>query len=264
MNFFSLLGFLFLVGVVGAGIVTTITPKEYHLFADYPALFLVLGGTIAVGCITVQINKVGVLIKAFFKGIFSGTRVNYVAVIEDIMVCAEKYRKGESMAAIIDSTDDHFLKESLQLLSDNVIKGEDLIDLLGERAKNMYFHYNEGASHFKSLGKFPPAFGLLGTVLAMIALLSNLGGADAMKMIGPAMSVALVATFMGIVTANVFILPMSESLSQGAKEIYLKNKIIVEGMRLITYKTNPIVVAERLNSFLLPHDRVDWKKTSSK
>ena len=81
MNFFSLIGFLFLVGVVGAGIVTTITPKEYHLFADYPALFLVLGGTMAVGAITVQINKVGVLIKAFFKVIFSGTRVNYVSVL---------------------------------------------------------------------------------------------------------------------------------------------------------------------------------------
>jgi chemotaxis protein MotA len=36
--------------------------------------------------------------------------------------------------------------------------------------------------------------------------------------------------------------------------------MIVEGVRLLLKKTNPIVVAEELNSFLQPHDRVDWKK----
>jgi chemotaxis protein MotA len=259
MNFFSLAGFLVLLGVIAAGIVMSITPKEYHLFMDLPALLLVIGGTIAVGAITVQINRIGVLIKVFFVGLTKGKRVDYVTVIKEIMVSSEKYRKGEALPAIISQVDDHFLKEGLQLLSDNVIKGEELYDLLGDRAKNMYYHYNEGAIHFRNLGKFPPAFGLMGTVLGMIALLSNLGGADAMKMIGPAMGMCLVATFLGIVMANVFILPMAETLSQSAKEIYLKNKIIAEGMRLIANKTNPIVVAEKLNTFLLPNDRVDWK-----
>lgn len=263
MNIFSLAGFLILLGVVAAGIVTTITPKEYHLFADLPALFLVIGGTLAVGAITVQVNRIGVLIKVFFVGLTKGKRVDYVSVIKDIMVSSEKYRKGEPLATIIGQANDHFLKEGLQLLSDNIIKGEDLFDLLDDRAKNMYYHYNEGAIHFKNLGKFPPAFGLMGTVLGMVALLSNLGGADAMKSIGPAMGTCLVATFLGIVTANVFILPMAESLSQSAKEIYLKNKIIAEGMRLISNKTNPIIVAEKLNSFLLPKDRVDWKAMKS-
>jgi chemotaxis protein MotA len=100
----------------------------------------------------------------------------------------------------------------------------------------------------------------MGTVLGMIALLSNLGGADAMKMIGPAMGTCLVATFFGIVTANVIVLPVGESLGESAKEIYIKNKIIVEGIRLIVAKTNPVIVAEKLNSFLLPHDRLDWKE----
>lgn len=259
MNFFSLAGFLVLIGFVIAGIVTTITPNEYHLFGDLPALFLVVGGTLAVAAITVQINRVGILFKVFFVGLFKGQRVDYVSIIKDIMSASEKYRKGEALTSIINQTDDHFLKEGLQLLADNVIRGEDLYEMLEDRARNMHYHYNEGAIHFKNLGKFPPAFGLMGTVLGMIALLSNLGGADAMKKIGPAMGMCLVATFLGIVVANVFILPMAESLTQGAKEVYLKNKIIAEGMKLISNKTNPIVVAEKLNSFLLPKDRVDWK-----
>ena len=100
----------------------------------------------------------------------------------------------------------------------------------------------------------------MGTVLGMVALLANLGGADAMKLIGPAMGTCLVATFMGIVTANVFILPIGDSLTENAKEIHFKNRMILAGLRLIAEKTNPIIVAEKLNSFLLPSDRLDWKQ----
>ena len=71
------------------------------------------------------------------------------------------------------------------------------------------------------------------------------------------------ATFFGIVTANVFVLPIGDSLSENAKEIHLKNKIIVEGMRLISEKTNPIIVAEKLNSFLLPNDRLNWREMAT-
>jgi chemotaxis protein MotA len=260
MNIFSVLGVLLLFGVVGAGVVTTITPKEYHLFADLPAIFLVLGGTLGVASLTVQINRVGTLFKVFFFRLIKGQRIDYKKVIKEIMMCSESYRRGEAIPAIIAKSQDHFLKESLQLLDDNVVKGEELFELMDDRVRNMHHHYTEEAGRFKSLAKFPPAFGLMGTVLGMIALLSNLGGADAMKMIGPAMGTCLVATFFGIVTANVIVLPVGESLGESSKEIYLKNKIIVEGIRLIAVKTNPIIVAEKLNSFLLPTDRVNWKE----
>lgn len=149
------------------------------------------------------------------------------------------------------------------MLQDNIIKGEELFDMLEDRIANMYSHYSDEANRFKNLGKYPPAFGLMGTVLGMIALLSNLGGADAMKMVGPAMGMCLVATFLGIVVANVFILPIGDSLADNAKEINLKNRIIVEGIRLISERTNPIIVAEKLNSFLLPSDRLDWKEMAA-
>lgn len=260
MNIYSILGLLLLLGVVGAGVVTTITPKEYHMFADLPAIFLVIGGTLGVASITVQINRVGILFKVFFIRLIKGKRIDYRIVIKEIMMSSESYRRGESLPEIIGKANDHFFKECLQLLDDNVVKGEDLFDLLDHRVKNMHVHYSEEANRFKSLSKFPPAFGLMGTVLGMIALLSNLGGADAMKLIGPAMGTCLVATFFGIVVANVVVLPVGESLGEGSKEIYLKNKIIVEGVRLIVTKTNPIIVAEKLNSFLLPGDRVNWKE----
>jgi chemotaxis protein MotA len=122
----------------------------------------------------------------------------------------------------------------------------------------------EDANKIKNIGKFPPAMGMMGTTIGMIVLLSNLGGADAMKMMGPAMSVCLITTLYGTVMANFLILPVADNLVDSSREIFLKNQIIVAGMKLLKQKTNPVVVAEKLNSFLHPNERLDWKKVLGK
>ena len=115
---------------------------------------------------------------------------------------------------------------------------------------------------YKPQGKYPPAIGLMGAVLGMIALLSGLGQPGAEKTIGPSMSIALVATLYGIALANLIVIPVGENLTAGAKEINRKNLIIIESLRLIHAKTNPLVLGEELNSFLLPRERIDWKKSA--
>lgn len=260
MNIFSILGLIFIFSVVLGGIVTTLTPKEYHLFRDIPAILLVLGGTVGVAALTVQINRLGILVMTFLRRLIGGKRIHYKKVIKELMKISEAYRAGSSFLNLKTLTKDYFIQECFQLLEDDVVKEDELFDILEERITSMYALYSDEASRFRNLGKYPPAFGLMGTVLGMIALLSNLGGADAMKMIGPAMGTCLVATFFGIVTANVVVLPIGDSLAENAKEVRLKNRIIVEGIRLILQKKNPIYLAERLNSYVLPTDRLDWKE----
>lgn len=60
------------------------------------------------------------------------------------------------------------------------------------------------------------------------------------------------------------VMPIGENLIDSSKEIYLKNKIIVEGMKLLVKKTNPVVLAEKLNTYLIPSQRLDWKKVLGK
>lgn len=119
----------------------------------------------------------------------------------------------------------------------------------------------EDARKFKSLGKYPPAMGLLGAVLGMISLLQGVGAADAAKTVGVSMSVALVATLYGIAFSNLFVLPIGENLVEATREVHFKNQIIKEGILLIAKKTNPIVLTEELNAFLLPRERVDWRQS---
>ena len=187
MNLYSISSFIFIIGVVFVGIATTLTPKEYHMFLDIPAIFLVIGGTIGAAGITVQINRLGLMLKTFFIRLIKGKRHHYSSIIKELMTISEGYRKGEALSELIKKVKDPFFLEALQLMQDNILKDEELFDLLEDRIANMFTHYSEEANRFKNLGKYPPAFGLMGTVLGMVALLANLGGADAMKMIGPAM-----------------------------------------------------------------------------
>jgi len=107
----------------------------------------------------------------------------------------------------------------------------------------------------KIIGKFPPAFGLVGTTLGMITLLQGLGSTDAFQKIGPSMSVALVATFYGLVLANFFIIPVGENLYNAAEDDLTIREIIAHGVMLIREKEHPLIVAEYLKSYLSPEQR---------
>jgi chemotaxis protein MotA len=119
------------------------------------------------------------------------------------------------------------------------------------------------ANMFRTIGRFPPAFGLLATTLGMIAVLQKIGQADSQKLIGPAMSIGLIGTLYGIAMANLIFIPIAEALSERTREEVALRKIIVEGACLIKQQTNPVAMRESLNSFLLPKDRIQRRATST-
>lgn len=106
-----------------------------------------------------------------------------------------------------------------------------------------------------TIARFPPAFGLLGATLGMISLLQTLGEPGAQDRIGPAMATALVATFYGLVCANLIFLPIAEKLGAVAATDRNIRAIIKEGLVMIVEKRHPTFIAEYLQSFLPPADR---------
>lgn len=258
MNFVNLASLLFaLVVLVGAMLFGNENPAK---LLDPHGALIVIGGSVACVGVAFKITRAGQMVKIFFMGLFRTRLPENKAIISELMGFADAYRvNSPELEKMIDACQDPFMKESLQALVDKVLDDKKLFRILHERVNTMYDRYSEDAKMFVSCGKFPPAMGLMGAVLGMIALLGSLGKPGAEKNIGPAMSVALVATLYGIAVANLFIIPIGENLSEVAKKIRLKNKIIVEGIRHIAAKVNPIVLAEELNSFLIPSERIDWK-----
>ena len=261
MNPLSLIGFI-LAGVVFVyGVFTA--ANDPMMFVNEHAILIVIGGSIAAASIAFRLDRILILFKVFFDRVLKGRKATYVKVIEELMVLAKIYRENSAdFERAIKETKEPFLRECLEMGTEGVLDRTQLERILRNRIQAQFHRYSDEATKFRTVGKYPPAFGLMGTTLGMIALLQKIGQAGAQKQIGPAMAVALIATFYGLTLSNLVFGPIAENLLDNAKETRLKNMIIVEGALLILEKTNPVVLCEELNSYLLPSERLDWKKVT--
>jgi chemotaxis protein MotA len=260
MNIFSLFGLLVAVIVLAAGL--KMSSDDLKIFFDGPSLFIVIGGTFAATSIAFQINKIGAIFKIFFKNFLMGKMVDNTKLIENVMSICSALRSGESLESLSSKATDEFLEEGISLISDGILEKDVLVEVLEKRANQMAYIRSEQTRKIKALGKFPPAFGMMGTTIGMVVLLANLGGADAMKTIGPAMGVCLITTLYGVIIANLALIPIAENLEEIQRQMNTKDTIILEGIKHIMAKSNPIFVAEDLNSYLDPKERLDWKSVA--
>lgn len=260
MNIFSIIGFIIANAVLFIGL--RLASENMLIFLDYPSMFIVLGGTFAATAISFQLDRISLILKIFVSHILGGRKINYKAIIKNIAQISEGYRGGESAEQLVSKAEDHFLKEAIQLIADGVLDSDRVLKILEDRVDNMNYKRLEDAKKIKTLGRFPPAFGMMGTTIGMIVLLANLGGEDALLMIGPAMGICLITTLYGVIVANLVFIPISENLIESCKETHVKDLIVLEGIKHIIIKSNPVLLTEELNSFLLPAERMDWKEVA--
>jgi chemotaxis protein MotA len=102
-------------------------------------------------------------------------------------------------------------------------------------------------SMFAAAGGFAPTMGIIGTVMGLVNVLSHLDKPDEL---GKSIATAFIATLYGVLTANVFWLPIGERLKQRNKEEVARRTLAVEGVLSVQAGDNPRVVREKLEAFL--------------
>lgn len=70
----------------------------------------------------------------------------------------------------------------------------------------------ESVAALNALAKYPPALGMMGTVIGMISLFATLGSSNKGGL-GPALATAMTATFYGLVTANGLLSPLVDRIT---------------------------------------------------
>ena len=105
---------------------------------------------------------------------------------------------------------------------------------------------------FIKMAGFSPAFGMIGTLIGLVQMLSQLSDPSS---IGPAMAVALLTTFYGVILSTLFFLPISGKLKARTMTEVINMEIIFEGAISILQNNNPLMVYERLSSFIPPKNR---------
>lgn len=262
MNFSSIFGVFFGVGVMYYALKGSNPDLRY--FLDIHGILIVMGGTAAAASISFPVKKLFMLLKVFFLRVLGKRKVDYQDTITQILELSKRASNGltglkDSIAMIHHP----FLKEAVSLVAAGVLTEKEIRHVLEQRVNTTEERYLHEANMFRSIGRFPPAFGLLATTLGMIGVLQRIGQPESQKLIGPAMSVGLIGTLYGIGLANLIFLPIAENLTERTREEITLRRLIIEGAVLIKQQVNPLTLRESLNSYVLPSDRVARKGSSA-
>ncbi|MEK7584271.1 MAG: MotA/TolQ/ExbB proton channel family protein, partial [Patescibacteria group bacterium] len=226
MNFSSLFGVLFGIGIMYAALAAT--TDNMGFFFDVHGILIVVGGTAAAASISFPIVQVLSMMKVFVLRVLGKHKADYQGTIAQILELGKKASVGTTaLMDTLPSIRHEFLKEAVALVAAGVLSEAEIRNTLEQRLKTVEMRLNHEANMFKAIGRFPPAFGLLATTLGMIGLLQKIGQPDSQKLIGPAMSVGLIGTLYGIALANLVFIPIAENLSERTnEEIALRRMII--------------------------------------
>jgi len=256
VNFSSIIGFVMAVAVVWFCVIAE-SPNPAMLL-DHKAFFLVFGGSLSAGLIIYPVKSLLSLGRILLFGVIFKRAHNRRKVVREI-VAAAALDPEEHSALMMYATSHPFLAEGLKLIAENVLSPAELQDVLNRRSAHFKSAYMQDAKMIATLAKFPSAFGMLGSTVGLIDMMTELGGEKGQAGIGPAMAMALVATFWGLVFTYMMLMPLSDYAVRLALEDNLMRQLITDGLMMIKQHKDPQIVLEKLNGFLAIGERMAIK-----
>ena len=209
--------------------------SAWGLYVNVHSMVIVIGGLLALIPFTTPLSTLKNLIKDVF-GLF-GSEPHIRNVAPDLINLVETRRTA--------SAKPHPL---LSYASDLWLQGttEDLFEILVFQKKNeLENEFDQTLMALKSYSKYPPALGMMGTVMGLVSLFSNLDAADKSQ-IGPSLGLALTATFFGLTLSNLVVVPLADRLQvhQAKQRAYLEN--IFQVLCLINHRESATVIKDEV------------------
>ncbi len=247
MDLATIIGIL---GAIGFVVMAMIQGGDIAMFINVPSILIVFGGSLFVVLSQYTLGQffgAGKIVgKAFMFKIETPE-----SQIEKIVEMADAARKGGFLALEEAEIANPFMQKGVDMLVD----GHDVDVVRATLSKDIYMtseRHDFGKSIFKGLGDVAPAMGMIGTLVGLVAMLSNM---DDPKSIGPAMAVALLTTLYGAMLANLVCLPISVKLGHRADEEKLNQSLVLDGIIGIADGQNPRVIEGILKNYLAANKR---------
>ena len=219
---------------------------------NIPSIVVVFGGT--TGAIVAAFPLARSLsLPTLVKKAMFGSAPDVVGTIQDLVKYAEIARREGilSLENHVGDMKDEFIVRGVKMAIDGT--DPELIKvILDSELEGMMERHMQGKMVLDQFGKYAPAFGMIGTLMGLIFMLSTM---DDPSTIGPSMAVALITTLYGAIIANAFAGPIGDKLYCKDQEEVLMKSIIIAGVMSIQSGDNPRVVESKLLTYLPPGAR---------
>ncbi|MEA1079944.1 flagellar motor protein PomA [Marinobacter qingdaonensis] len=247
MDFATLIGLVGAILLIASAVILGVSPD---VFVNGPSLLIVLGGSCLV-----------VLAKFSFGQFFDAFKVAARAfkfklpetrdAIEELVEVAQVARKEGVLGLEGREVGSPFLEQGIQMLVDGH-DADTIKQLLSKERVMTLDHNRSGAKVFTALADVGPAMGMIGTLIGLVQMLSNM---EDPKSIGPAMAVALLTTLYGAMLATMVASPIADKLSLRMTEEARMQSLYIDALVAIQEGTNPRVIEQLLSSYLPPKER---------
>ena len=249
MDFATIIG---IIGGFGLVIIAMLSGGGLAWFVDGPSTMIVLGGTLGAVLINYPLSDLLGVIEVASNAFRSKGQRADVLIRQLVEMSKVSRREGiMSLQKMVHNIKDPFLIKAINLVVDGIDPAhvseilETELDFIGER-------HRLGAEIFTTMGNFAPAMGLVGTLIGLVQMLKQMNNPGT---IGPAMAVALITTFYGVILANLVFLPIAGKLKTRSSRELLMKQLIINGILSIQSGDNPRVVEQKLQSYIPPRER---------
>lgn len=250
IDFATLAGLMFGVGIVGLAIASG---SNFNIFLNLPGFMIVAGGTIAATMIKYPITGVFISLPLGFKAAFTNDNSRSLDYINLTIKLVKRGRKNGLRTLEKVKISNTFYKKGIQLCADG--KEPDFIrKVLTEEIAQEIRREQVGANVFRSIGDSAPAFGMFGTLVGLIQMLSNMTDPAT---IGPAMAVAMLTTLYGVLISQLIAYPISEKLVSKITRQQEQRELILECIIQIQALQNPTSLADILEPYLPENQRIN-------
>lgn len=248
MNIATVLGILFGIGILAFA--TYHATDNVMVFLNLPGIAIVLGGTIAATFICYPMKEVMRVFSVFFSAL-KREELPIGNYIHELVYLANEYAlKGKiHIEKQLTGIENIFLQDAMQMLIDGYSR-EEIREILDTRIEQTYEQEMSSAGIFRTMAKFSPAFGLIGTLIGLISMMQTMS--TNIKMVGPAMAIALTATLYGILFAYMLFLPIAVKVEKRIEERIILMSVIRDGVLFMKDKTPAPIVMDKLKAYLPP------------
>jgi chemotaxis protein MotA len=221
----------------------------FSIFVDSSAILCVVGGSLCAVMICYPLRAIMLLPFAIVRTVFVQTP-NTQQITEQIVRLAGIARRDGLLALEnrLEELPSPLLRLGLQLAIDGT-KPEIIEDVLRSEIQAIAHRHLLCKGVLDQLGRFAPAFGMIGTMLGLVMMLNKMTDPSS---IGSGMAVALLTTLYGAVLANLFCLPLSEKLSYYHREEIQSLELISKGVMAVQSGDNPRVIEQKLRTVHVP------------
>lgn len=216
-------------------------------FINIQGILIVAGGTVAGTSIAFPTDELK-LLWPVSRRVFNHPGDEMVAISQYLMRAIQVLKKEGPLALekIADEAPTKPLKKGIQLIADNMPIAT-MREILATERKYMEEHHRIGQKMFTEMGKYAPAFGMVGTLIGLVQMLSDMSDPDN---IGPAMAVALLTTFYGAVLANLVFIPMVTKLDRRIHIEVTQIQLAMVGLEAMVREESIQILREKLKAFM--------------